>query len=344
MKREEIAFHNAWCAWLASAEFMAGRDAVAARLSRVLNCAVTLHAEACGIEDGAAARALAAGSPFSLVAGAAGGLRGVVVSSRLLPSVALRRLAGSEKLSVSQTFCRAALELCTLHAAAAWSSHAGIRVAVDAAPGAVEKIPDALGYVRIRVTVNIAGDGADTTLFVPAAPPPKARAASFVPTATCDASVLLDVEPLDLGRLRGLIPGDLVVAWPDGPAPRATVSIRCEDGTAIESTVDTGALLRDGTVLITERAMEVAMDEATVTEEAAPAAQSLDGLRLPVRLDVAAFKITAGELARLAPGQVIECRADLSRAVKMYVCGALFAEGAVETHEGFNGFRVEKVF
>jgi len=329
------------------------RDVVASRLSTLLGCAVGVRAETRGIEEPAVVRDLAAGSPFSLALRGAGAARGVLVSSRLFPSIALRRLAGSERLAVSQAFCRAALELCALHAAAAVSAHTGGRFTVEAAHDTAAKAPLAGPFVRLRITLDAAGESSDVTIFFTACPAPKPRGAPPAPSARLRASVYIETPPLDLGLLRALAPGDVVVAWRDGGAPRAGVSIGTGDGREIACTLDGEQLVNDGTVRINAVPAEVTMNEAKVIDPrpdgddaakaGAPAARPLDGLRIPARLEVAAFEISAADLARLSVGQVLECRADLKQTARLYVCGALFAEGRVESHEGFHGFRVDTV-
>lgn len=347
MRREQLSTYNGWCAWLASPGCRAACDAVAVRLTRLLGGAVTIRAEACGVEDGDAVRALAEDGPFSLAVTVPGGGRAVLVSSRLFPSVALRRIAGSDRLAVSHTFCRAALELASLHAAAAWSAHTGHRAAIDASLSAATAHPASSPHVRARVCVDVDGERSDLFIFIPALPPPAVRHGGRAAPAAVRAGAFIDLPPLMLGHLRGLAPGDLVVAWPDGVAPRAALSIDGGDGAAIEHPLDGQAVISDGALSVAGAPVEVMMNDATVVQQIplgpSSVVRALDGLRLPARLEVAAFEIAAADLALLAPGQVLECRADLAKRVKLHVCGTLFAEGIIETHEGFHGFRVETV-
>ncbi|MBI5529624.1 MAG: FliM/FliN family flagellar motor switch protein [Deltaproteobacteria bacterium] len=347
MTRDDLQIHNAWCAFAASEGFAGLVEAMCARLSKTLGTPVELRTAVVAVVESARIEKLFAAGQFAFAIEAGAGKRAVAVASRLLPARMLKLLSGSDKLSVSHSFCRAAIELLLLDAAAAISETTGTNILVSPAPSGAAFDADA--FVQLRVAVRIGEPAGDLALFVPARLPPAGdRFPAFLRRIRIPANAGLEIEPLEVERLEGSMPGDVLNLSAAGTGPRAVLRLELGRETAREYRIDLDTFLNDGTIKIDGGPMEATMAEVD-TKSASDARMgtnpvSTGRFRLPVRLEILAFEIPAADLEKLAPGQVLETKAEPGRAVKMYVCGELFAQGHLEHLEGFDGFRIEKIF
>jgi hypothetical protein len=347
MTRGDLNVHNEWCAFAASDGFAGLVATVRARLSKTLGAPVELKAVVVDVVGREPIERLCAAGRFAFVIECGKAGRAVAVASRLLPARVLKLLSGSDKLSVSHSFCRAAIELWLLDAAAAVSEATGADLLVSPMPsGAV------LGgetFVQIRVAMRVNEPAGDLALFIPACLPPPVDRFSARPHAHgIRASAGFDLEPVQIELLEGLMPGDVLNLSAAGAAPTTAMALDMGRGTSLDYRIDREKLLGEGTVRIEGGPMETNTAEAKVIPAgdtgAATGPETARHFRLPVRLEILAFEIPSGDLDKLAPGGVLETRAEPGRTVKMYVCGELFAEGRLEHLEGFDGFRIEKVF
>ena len=69
-----------------------------------------------------------------------------------------------------------------------------------------------------------------------------------------------------------------------------------------------------------------------------------EGMALPARLELCTFTIPLAQLASMACGSVIDPGAEPGTPVRLFVCGALFAEGRMVRHEDFSGFHIDRIY
>jgi type III secretion system YscQ/HrcQ family protein len=159
--------------------------------------------------------------------------------------------------------------------------------------------------------------------------------------------IILTGPELTASELRGLEPGDVLLAALPSPAKDSGLPVRlAASDTCWAPARLAGALLYlEGTMTQEpDESLAEGMEEAAGgADEAAPEVFAPGDLPLAVRFDLGGTELTVAEASRLAPGQTLPTGRDVAAPVRILAAGRLIGTGSLVDVAGSLGVRIERL-
>ena len=345
MKRGELGMLDGWHEYLRSDGFRRLSDGICRGLEPALGGLPSLGARAAGVMSWQEVSGRSAAHPLAFLLRLPDGGSAVATTSAQLPSFVLRNLA-TDKLMLYRSFRRAAFELVLLETVRAVAAGGGPGILVVHADQTGPLPPESSGsrFLHVSVGLDLPGASGVADIYFPLR---RAPAAILCPerefSAQCSECVVLD--NVTAASLRRLCPGDEIATPPHTGDGARFLLARLTSDRWLELPVEPAPEGPAGMLLVTDTPTEVSMPEATVSERA-DAGRPLfpEGMALPARLELCTFSLPFSRLSSLSGGSVIDPGIEPGSPVRLFVCGALFAEGRMVRHEDFSGFHIDRIY